>query len=484
MSYRFLHENLALRRLTGRPRTVLDIGCGAGLNGAVLRGRGARVTGVERDETSAHGARTRLDELVLVDLETESSLAAVLADRTFDLVLLADVLEHTRDPLRALREATAHLEEGGHVFVSLPNIAAWTVRKELLAGRFNYEDAGILDRTHLRFFTRTSAERMFDEAGLEVLTRDLTPHLTRPLLRARLAHSAADVLDEPSQEVDLHRDPMFAMYGAFALPIERAVANLAPNLLAFQNVWLARKPLRKRSLSVLVGMLTKDEEASIEPMIGAIRETLPDAKIVCVDSSTHDRTPDRARDLGATVLRQIPARGHGPAMERLLYHAASSGADALLMLDCDGTYPASELRTIRALLEGGADVVNAARTSRKPAAMPLANYLANRTFAGAASALHRVPTVDVHSGMRGYRTSMLRAFNFDGEGDALPVETLLGPVRRGYHVVEFPIDYRERVGDSKLRKLSGTAWTFARLLTAFASGSRGPRRFTKIPEKP
>ena len=475
-----MHENLALRRLTGRPRTVLDIGCGAGLNGAVLRGRGARVVGVDKDAASARGASARLDELLLADLDAPGALAGVLSDRVFDLVLLADVLEHTRDPLRVLREASAHLEDGGHVFVSLPNVAAWTVRKELLAGRFDYADAGIMDRTHLRFFTRASAERLLEDAGLEVLTRDLTPHLTRPLLRERVTARTANGLNdaEPLEEVDLHRDPLFALYGAFALPVERAVASLAPELLAFQHVFIARKRPQRRALSVLVGMLTKDEEKSIEPMVRAIRQALPDASLVCVDSSSRDRTPERARELGATVLRQIPARGHGPAMERLLYHAAWTSADALLMLDCDGTYPTSELRTVRAMLEAGADVVNAARTTRRPAAMPLANYLANRAFAGAASALHRVPTVDVHSGMRGYRTSVLRAFDFDGEGDALPVETLLAPVRRGYRVVEFPIDYNERVGDSKLRKLSGTAWTFARLLTAFSSGSRGPQRFS------
>jgi hypothetical protein len=154
----------------------------------------------------------------------------------------------------------------------------------------------------------------------------------------------------------------------------------------------------------------------------------------------------------------------------------------LITLDCDGTYPVDAIPRIRARLEAGADVVDGSRTASRPAAMPLPNYFANRLFAGAAHALHGAPVVDVHSGMRGYRTSVLRAFDFEGEGDALPVETLLAPMRRGYEVLSLPIDYTERVGASKLRKLSGTVWTFVRLASLLGSGARGPARFRRLPK--
>lgn len=477
MSYAFAHVNLALPALAGRPRTVLDLGCGGGQNGAFFRRRGARVTGIERDGEAARQAASILHEVLVADLESPGALRAALRERTFDLVLLADVLEHLRDPARALAEATQHLEDGGHVIVSLPNVAAWTVRKDLLFGRFEYGDAGIMDRTHLRFFTRRSAEDLVRSVGLELLDTDLTPHLSRAVLRDAVASRRRGTVATP---IDLDEDPLFALYAALGVPVERAIARAAPELLAFQHVILARKPPRPGPLSVLVGMLTMDEEASVIPMLRAIRGELPDADVVCVDSSRHDRTPELAREEGATVLRQVPPRGHGPAMERLLLHAANSDRDALLMLDCDGTYPTRELPRLRARLEEGADLVNAARTHARPAAMPLPNYLANRVFAGAAALVHGIPTVDVHSGMRAYRTSMLRAFAFDGEGDALPVETLVAPVRRGYRVEEVPIAYDERVGASKLRKVSGTVWTFARLASALGAGRRGPRRFTGI----
>jgi hypothetical protein len=91
--------------------------------------------------------------------------------------------------------------------------------------------------------------------------------------------------------------------------------------------------------------------------------------------------------------------------------------------------------------------------------------------------MHGVPTTDVHSGMRAYRAAAIRAFDFDGEGDALPIDTLLWPAKCGYRVVELPITYNERVGQSKLRKLAGTVWTMIRLVRSLPVGRRRGERF-------
>jgi SAM-dependent methyltransferase len=460
--------NLALTAAIGRPLRVLDVGCGAGLNGAVARGRGARVVGLETAPSAVALARRVLDEVLPVDVESDRSVAEHLAARSFDLVLLGDVLEHLRDPRAALERLLPHVEEEGRVLVSVPNVAAWTVRARLLAGGFDYERSGILDETHLRFFTRASILRLLREVGLDVLQIDLNPMGVRALkpllLRAR---------GDDADPLSLARSWPYQGYRALVRPFEHAAASLAPGLLAFQHVVVARKPPRPRPLKLTLGMLTMDEEDSVAPMIDALRAVAPDAEIVCVDSSTRDRTPQIAAGRGARVLRQVPPRGHGPAMELLMTDAATR-SEALIYLDCDFTYPIAEVPRLRRLLEVDAvDVVNGARTRTRPAAMPWPNFVANRVFAGAARALHGVPTVDVHSGMRAYRSSVIRAFDFDGEGDALPVDTLLWPARCGYRVVEVPIPYDERVGASKLRKLSGTAWTAVRLARAFAVGHRG-----------
>ncbi len=466
--------NVALARAVGRPRTVLDVGCGIGLNGAVARVKGARVTGIELDPERAARARERVDEVLTADLEGER-LAEVLGDRRFDLILFGDVLEHLTDPGAVLRRVTPYLEDGGHVIVSLPNVAAWTVRLGLLAGRFDYEPSGILDDTHLRFFTRRTAIELVEGAGLEVLHVDQNPMLVRAA-RKLIARTLVPTDGAASHDATAFMESSaYRAYSTVVRPVEDAVARLAPGLLSFQTVVVARKRPRPGPLSLTVGMLTMDEKDSIEPMMNEIRTYAPDASIVCVDSS-RDETPAIARRMGAHVITQFPPRGHGPAMELLMY-AAAERTDALVYLDCDFTYPPAFIPKIRALLESGVDVVNACRTRHRQSAMPVPNYLANRVFALAAHASSGVPTVDVHSGMRGYRSSVIRAFDFDGEGDALPIDTLLFPAKCGYRVVEAPIPYDERVGPSKLRKLAGTVWTFIRLAKALPVGHRRGARY-------
>ncbi len=468
-------ENLALVRAIGRPRTVLDVGCGVGLNGLAARHKGARVTGIEIVEATRARAKERLDEVLSIDITSDEAVRQGLSGRTFDLMLFADVLEHVQDPVGVLRRLLPYLDDDGQILVSLPNVAAWPVRLDLLRGKFEYTQSGILDNTHLRFYTRETGQKVLEDAGLEVLRVEQNPMVVRAakdvVLSARTTLGAND--QDPES---LRKSLPYKLYLGLVRPVEDVVAARAPELLAFQHVYVARKPWRPRKLRLTVGMLTMNEKESIEAMIGEIRRVAPDAQILCVDSSK-DETPEIAARLGARVLRQVPPRGHGPAMELLMYNAAAQ-SDLLIYLDCDFTYPVENIPMLRRMVEEqGIDVINCARTRTKPAAMPLPNFLANRTFAAMAHVMHGVPTCDVHSGMRAYRSSVIRAFDFDGEGDAIPIDTLLYPAKCGYRVVEMPIEYHERVGQSKLRKLAGTVWTMIRLVGALPVGTRGAPGF-------
>jgi hypothetical protein len=351
----------------------------------------------------------------------------------FDLVVLEDVIDARSEAL--LEGAAKRLTDGGHLIVS------------------------VLPEKMKRDAIRSTLER----AGFEVMRYDLNPSL--------LGHKLALGLS-PAEQEDLRIAHTASFRETYRLirPIERLVALRAPDALAAEHVFVARIPPRPGKLSLTVGMLTLNEQDAVAKMIDEIRAQAPDAKILLVDSSS-DRTPEIAREKGARVVRQLPPRGHGPAMERLMYEAASE-SDALIYIDCDFTYPADQIPTIRRLLEEGADVVNASRTAKYPKAMPVANFLANRVFAASAQIVHGLPTTDVHSGMRGYRTSVIRAFSFDGEGDALPLDTLILPARSRYRVIEYPIAYHERVGVSKLAKLRGTVWTFIRIAGAVGQGTR------------
>lgn len=153
--------------LIGDDKRVLDVGCATGDIAQLLKGRGCRVSGLDSDAGAAEAARAHCDEVVTADLNTSSLLDHFDKD-TFDIVVFADVLEHLLDPERALLDAIALLTEGGHVVVSVPNVAHGSVRLALLQGRWKYTDTGLLDRTHIRFFTRASLIELFDVAGLVV----------------------------------------------------------------------------------------------------------------------------------------------------------------------------------------------------------------------------------------------------------------------------------------------------------------------------
>ena len=212
-------------------------------------------------------------------------------------------------------------------------------------------------------------------------------------------------------------------------------------------------------MKVTVSMITMNEEGAVAKVVADIRRVVPDAEILLVDSS-RDRTPDIAGSLGCRVIRQFPPQGYGPAMNRAVREAAG---DVVVTLDCDDTYPVEAIPHLVDLIRDGADLVNTTRVQRRPKAMPLANFLANRAFAVVARILHGIRTTDLHSGMRAYRKSMIDQVQWSERGPALPVDMLLIPYRRGFRIEEVPIDYRERIGVTTLHRFSSTLWTLKRI---------------------
>ena len=147
-------------------RAVLDIGCGAGRLGEALKARQqAEVVGVELNESAAAAARRRLDQVFTGDIET---LDLPVPPGRFDAIVCGDILEHLRDPDRLLRQARAWLTPDGALVASIPNVRHHSVVRSVLEGNWTYESAGLLDRTHLRFFTRREIEKVFFRAGFVI----------------------------------------------------------------------------------------------------------------------------------------------------------------------------------------------------------------------------------------------------------------------------------------------------------------------------
>lgn len=158
---------------TGKQHAVLDIGCGEGFFAEKLIAQGNRVDGVDILAQPRH--RDLLDKYVQADLDQGLGQALPeLAGGRYDRVLLQDILEHVRNPHKLLTDCHQLLGPQGLLLVSVPNVANITVRLSLLFGRFEYAERGILDKTHVRFFTRTSARRMLDQAGYEIVAQKVT----------------------------------------------------------------------------------------------------------------------------------------------------------------------------------------------------------------------------------------------------------------------------------------------------------------------
>jgi 2-polyprenyl-3-methyl-5-hydroxy-6-metoxy-1,4-benzoquinol methylase len=152
-----------------RAKRVLDVGCGGGAFGAALKAeRGIEVKGVELFPDAAARAADRLDEVQIANLDGADSLP--FEEGYFDAITFGDVLEHLRDPHGLLATAKRYLAPGGVIVASIPNVKHWTVVFSLLVqDRWEYTDAGLLDRTHVHFFTLEEIGLMLEETGYEAL---------------------------------------------------------------------------------------------------------------------------------------------------------------------------------------------------------------------------------------------------------------------------------------------------------------------------
>lgn len=161
-----------LRYVPSTSRRVLEVGCGEGFFGHALKQMSAEreVWGIEINRAAAESARTKLDRILTGDVE---SVVGGLPESYFDCVVFNDVLEHLIDPEATLRKVRRNLAPGGLIVCSIPNVRYFPVLfKLILRKEWRYVDSGVLDRTHLRFFTVKSIREMFAELDFEIVTMD------------------------------------------------------------------------------------------------------------------------------------------------------------------------------------------------------------------------------------------------------------------------------------------------------------------------
>jgi glycosyltransferase involved in cell wall biosynthesis len=214
-------------------------------------------------------------------------------------------------------------------------------------------------------------------------------------------------------------------------------------------------------VSVVMG--TYNEEAAIDTVLSDIEDvTDGHASVVCVDSSS-DRTPEIAREHGARVIEQEP-QGYGVAVRAALLAADTP---VVVTTDCDDTYPMDRIPDFLDRINEGYDVVSGDRLYHGADAMPAFNRFGNAAFAAIASVLLGERVHDTTTGMRAYRRSLIQDIDWT-QNTGLSAELLLRPQARGYDIVEEPIRYGDRLGDTKLDPIEGGAEILGSILKVCA----------------
>ncbi|MFI5003718.1 MAG: methyltransferase domain-containing protein [Solirubrobacterales bacterium] len=247
--------------LVGEGRRVLELGPASGYMSAVLRNRGCTVVGVELDPEMAVQAARFCERVIVGDLDT-LDLEAELGEDRFDVIVAADVLEHLRDPLATLRTLLHFLKPEGWFVVSLPNVAHASVRLALLEGRFQYQDLGLLDRTHLRFFTHESIAQLFDEAELAIVEMH---RQEAPIDTTEIAVHTDAVPAEVIRELERDPDARTYQFVIKALPLA------APGMRELQGR-LREQALATDAAAQKLGRV----ERELEPRIRELEQALAD----------------------------------------------------------------------------------------------------------------------------------------------------------------------------------------------------------------
>jgi 2-polyprenyl-3-methyl-5-hydroxy-6-metoxy-1,4-benzoquinol methylase len=178
--------------MVGFNKRVLEAGCASGHVSEKLSAQGCTVVGIEIDGSVVEPAKQWLERVIVANFD-DVSLWQELEGDLFDAILFGDVLEHLKDPLATLRQSLRFLKPSGIVVISVPNIAHADVKIALINGQFPYSDDGLLDRTHITFFTKESLLKLVKDAGLVEVE---IYRVTLPVFHTEVGVEKGDVDDQ------------------------------------------------------------------------------------------------------------------------------------------------------------------------------------------------------------------------------------------------------------------------------------------------
>ncbi|MHB1209345.1 MAG: class I SAM-dependent methyltransferase [Acidimicrobiales bacterium] len=272
------NSHSSILRMVGFNKRVLEAGCASGHVSKMLHAQGCSIVGVEADANVVDLARPWLERVVIGDFD-DPAVWRGLEGENFDAVVFGDVLEHLKDPLGTLRAAVKHLVPSGIVVLSVPNIAHADVKIALLNGTFPYRDSGLLDETHIHFFTKQSALDLVKRAGL--IPTDIE-RVTVPVFSTELDVERGEISDDVLDAVVRDRESETYQFVIRASKDDgtRSLANLTVDLVALSDR-LRDEQRRSEALQGEIEQLRKAHEAQsgelshLRSRVGVITRVVP-----------------------------------------------------------------------------------------------------------------------------------------------------------------------------------------------------------------
>lgn len=229
--------------IAGTEVFVLDVGCGSGALSEAITKKGYVVWGIENHPEAIKKAATRLDKVLAADLTDTVTVGENIGDQKFDLIIFSDVLEHLYDPFSILKFYLKFLQKDGTVLISVPNMVAWWNRLKFLFGFFEYAETGVMDRTHIRFFTFATAKNLVQKANCTIIKVNYTPFVVRaflPLIKKLFSSHEMPTKNEGDRSQILD-SPLYQIYMRYIYPIEYFLFSWWKSLFAFRIIIVGRK---------------------------------------------------------------------------------------------------------------------------------------------------------------------------------------------------------------------------------------------------
>lgn len=155
--------------LTEPNKKVLDIGCSSGYLGSKLKLKNCHIIGIDKNRLALKGAKKHYQRVFFLDLEKD------MIRGKFDVIILGDIIEHLSKPDEFLKKLKRNLNKNGYILISVPNIVNIVARIKIILGKFEYQEKGIFDRDHLRFFTLKSFKQLVRDSGYSLVCFKVAP---------------------------------------------------------------------------------------------------------------------------------------------------------------------------------------------------------------------------------------------------------------------------------------------------------------------